>query len=99
MPTYEYKCEECGILFERFQHFSEDPVTVCPECNGPVHRVICPVGIIFKGSGFYVTDSRSRDTSSTMPKSDKKESPADKPSEAKASDTSSTSGDGNTDTD
>jgi putative FmdB family regulatory protein len=59
MPTYGYKCDECGVRFERFQHFSEDPVKVCPECGGPVRRVIHPVGIVFKGSGFYVTDHRS----------------------------------------
>ncbi|NLD71555.1 MAG: zinc ribbon domain-containing protein [Chloroflexi bacterium] len=59
MPTYGYKCDECGVRFERFQHFSEEPVKVCPECGGPVRRVIHPVGIVFKGSGFYVTDNRS----------------------------------------
>ena len=58
MPTYEYKCEECGIRFERFQHFSDEPIKVCPECEGTVRRVIQPVGIIFKGSGFYVTDNK-----------------------------------------
>ena len=67
MPTYQYKCKECGIVFERFQHFSDEPIKTCPECNGPVHRVIQPVGIIFKGKGFYVTDNKS-DTSSLMPK-------------------------------
>ncbi|NLD45488.1 MAG: hypothetical protein GX657_18580 [Chloroflexi bacterium] len=59
MPTYGYKCEECGVTFERFQHFSEDPIKTCPECSGPVRRVIFPVGIVFKGSGFYVTDNRA----------------------------------------
>ena len=63
MPTYEYKCEECGIVFERFQHFSERPLGVCPECRGSVHRVIHPVGVIFKGSGFYVTDNRAENSS------------------------------------
>ena len=58
MPTYEYKCEECGVVFERFQHFSEEPLKTCPECEGTVHRIIHPVGIIFKGKGFYVTDHR-----------------------------------------
>lgn len=64
MPLYEYECEACGLRFERVQHFSDDPLRSCPECEGPVHRVIQPVGIIFKGSGFYVTDSRGR--SSTL---------------------------------
>ncbi len=90
MPTYEYKCEECGIRFERIQHFSEEPLKVCPECSGPVHRVPCAVGIVFKGSGFYVTDHRG-DRSSLMPKSKKDEASADKassteePSKARAS--------------
>ena len=67
MPTYVYQCKECGIQFERVQHFSEPPVTICPECNGEVHRVICPVGVIFKGSGWYVKDS-AKAKSSTLPK-------------------------------
>jgi putative FmdB family regulatory protein len=58
MPIYEYECEKCRRRFELFQHFSDEPVKVCPECEGPVRRVIQPVGIIFKGSGFYVTDNR-----------------------------------------
>lgn len=60
MPLYEYQCQECGLRFERRQHFSDKPVTVCPECEGPVVRLIHPAGIIFKGSGFYVTDNRSK---------------------------------------
>lgn len=58
MPTYQYKCDACGVRFERFQHFSEEPLKLCPECDGPVRRVIQPVGVIFKGSGFYVTDNK-----------------------------------------
>jgi len=72
MPTYVYKCRECGITFERFQHFSEEPLKVCPECNGPVVRLIQPVGIIFKGSGFYVTDHKGAGASSLLPKSETK---------------------------
>ncbi len=71
MPTYEYKCDECGIVFERFQHFSEEPLKTCPECTGAVHRVIQPVGIIFKGKGFYITDNKGN-TSSLMPKAEPK---------------------------
>jgi putative FmdB family regulatory protein len=59
MPIYQYRCESCGVSFERTQRFSEDPLKNCPECSGKVHRVIQPVGIIFKGSGFYVTDNRA----------------------------------------
>ncbi len=72
MPLYEYECEACGLRFERVQHFSDDPLRSCPECEGPVHRVIQPVGIIFKGSGFYVTDSRGKSsTLSSNGKSDR----------------------------
>ncbi len=59
MPIYEYQCKACGVRFERVQRFSDDPLKVCPECGGEVYRLLQPVGIIFKGSGFYVTDSRS----------------------------------------
>ena len=62
MPKYDYKCDECGIVFERYQRFAESPITCCPECNGAVHRVISPVGIVFKGSGFYITDHRNNST-------------------------------------
>jgi len=65
MPTYDYKCEECGVRFERFQHFSDDPIECCPECSGKVHRVIHPVGIVFKGKGFYVTDNRANNSAGT----------------------------------
>jgi putative FmdB family regulatory protein len=58
MPIYLYQCEACGVRFERMQRMSEDPVTECPECGGETRRVIQPVGVIFKGSGFYITDNR-----------------------------------------
>lgn len=60
MPLYQYQCNECGVRFERHQHFDEAPISVCPECGGEVHRVVGPVGIVFKGSGFYSTDSRKK---------------------------------------
>ncbi len=84
MPTYQYKCEECGIVFDRFQHFSEEPVRVCPECGAAVRRVIQPVGIIFKGKGFYVTDNRAN-TSALMPKPEKSEAKEDVAKEPKES--------------
>lgn len=62
MPTYVYQCDKCGITFEREQHISEPPLTKCPECGGHVHRIIQPVGIVFKGPGFYVTDNRTTTT-------------------------------------
>ncbi|MEA3376626.1 MAG: FmdB family zinc ribbon protein [Anaerolineae bacterium] len=65
MPLYEYECESCGVRFERRQHMEDEPVRVCPECGGEVHRLIQPVGIIFKGSGFYVTDNRAKSSTAT----------------------------------
>lgn len=58
MPVYEYVCDACGFTFERIQSFNDDPVTECPSCKGTVRRVISPVGVIFKGSGWYITDNR-----------------------------------------
>lgn len=69
MPLYEYECRECGVHFERRQGFNEEPLKVCPECEGEVHRLIQPAGIVFKGSGFYSTDNKdSRSSSSTTSK-------------------------------
>lgn len=65
MPLYEYECESCGVRFERRQHMEDEPVNTCPECGGDVHRLIQPVGIIFKGSGFYVTDNRAKSSTAT----------------------------------
>lgn len=62
MPIYEYQCEDCGVRFERMQSMSSPAVVACPECGGHVHRVISSVGVIFRGSGFYVTDNRKSST-------------------------------------
>jgi putative FmdB family regulatory protein len=58
MPTYEYECGSCHFRFERKQRFDEEPVAICPKCQGKARRVIHSVPVIFKGSGFYITDSR-----------------------------------------
>lgn len=60
MPLYEYQCTECGVRFERQQHFHDAPISTCPECHGKVQRLIGPVGVVFKGSGFYATDHRGK---------------------------------------
>ena len=61
MPTYDYKCDECGHEFEVFQSIKDDPVRTCPVCNSAVHRVIFGgAGLIFKGSGFYITDYKNK---------------------------------------
>ena len=60
MPIYAYRCESCGVQFERHQSFNDPELKRCPECNkNTLHRVIGPVGVVFKGSGFYATDHRS----------------------------------------
>lgn len=64
MPTYQYACTECGHAFDQFQSFSEDALTVCPVCDGRLRKVFSAAGIVFKGSGFYKTDSRSSSSSS-----------------------------------
>ncbi len=65
MPTYEYACKSCGHRLEVVQKFTDDPLTDCPECQGPLRKVFGNVGITFKGSGFYKTDSRSSSKSSS----------------------------------
>ncbi len=92
MPVYEYECEHCGVRFERIQSVKDEPIRVCPECSGTVHKVFHPAGIIFKGSGWYITDSR-KSSSSTVPgetksngngpKDDKKTTPAETKAETK----------------
>ncbi|HEY2315482.1 MAG TPA: FmdB family zinc ribbon protein [Streptosporangiaceae bacterium] len=65
MPTYQYACTDCGDRSEVVQRFTDDPQTVCSACGGKLRKVFSPVGIVFKGSGFYRTDSRNG--SSTVP--------------------------------
>lgn len=63
MPTYEYACRNCGSHLEVVQSFSDDPLTECPHCAGQLRKVFGSIGITFKGSGFYKTDSRSGSSS------------------------------------
>ena len=58
MPIYEYECNDCHFRFERKQRFDEEPIAMCPTCQGKARRIIHSVPIIFKGSGFYTTDNR-----------------------------------------
>jgi putative FmdB family regulatory protein len=62
VPTYQYTCTECGEPLETVQKFSDEPLTECPACGGRLRKVFSPVGIVFKGSGFYRTDSRKSAT-------------------------------------
>lgn len=68
MPIYTYECDECGVRFDARQKFTDDPITACPECGGYTHRVPQPVGVVFKGSGWYVKDSRGQNNLATPPK-------------------------------
>jgi putative FmdB family regulatory protein len=69
VPTYQYKCTACGHQLDAVQSFSDAPLTVCPECEGSLRKLFSSVGVVFKGSGFYRTDSRSGSTSTDGVKS------------------------------
>lgn len=94
MPTYQYACTACGHRFEAVQAFTDDSLSTCPVCGGQLRKVYGSVGVVFKGSGFYRTDSRNgKSTSTAAAGSDgKSESKADKPA-AKSDSSSSGSGD------
>jgi putative FmdB family regulatory protein len=84
MPIYTYRCENCGVRFERNQKFSDPPLAWCPECGKKaLRKVFTPVGIVFKGSGFYATDHRSPSGTSRTASEEKAQ---DKPAESKKSD-------------
>lgn len=85
MPTYQYACTSCGEQIEAVQRFTDDPLTVCPACGGTLRKVFSPVGIVFKGSGFYRTDSRN----GSVPATDK----ADKADKDKSDKTAKPNGD------
>jgi putative FmdB family regulatory protein len=89
MPTYEYKCTKCGHHFEVFQKISESPITKCPKCGGAVERLISGgAGLIFKGSGFYITDYKK-----TGQKKEPTKEPAQKESKEKSDSTPKTTTD------
>jgi len=70
MPTYEYRCKECGEDLEVVQAFTDDALTECPTCGGPLRKVFGNIGITFKGSGFYKTDNRSKKSSAATKSSE-----------------------------
>lgn len=90
MPIYGYRCDECGHELETFQNMSDAPLTTCSECGGRLRKQLYPVGVVFKGSGFYTTDYRngsksdasesssgdSKPSGTTEPKGDSKASPS-----------------------
>ncbi len=82
MPTYEYACSACGHEFEAVQSFSDAAITECPECKGEVRKVYSNVGVVFKGSGFYKTDSRSATTTPKAETPKPATTPAPKPAQS-----------------
>ena len=92
MPTYEYRCKDCGQQLEVVQAFSDDPLTECPECQGSLKKVFNSVGISFKGSGFYKNDSRSGSSSSSSAGTSSSDGPSSSGGDSGSS--SSSSGDG-----
>lgn len=76
MPTYEYACKDCSHQFEIFQSFDEDTLTECPSCHGHLRKKFNSVGVVFKGSGFYRTDSRSSSTATESANSSTGSAPA-----------------------
>ena len=91
MPTYQYLCTECGGQLEAVQKFTDAPLTVCPACDGRLRKVFSPVGIVFKGSGFYRTDSRNGSGAKAPAAKDKEKSSSESSS---TSDSSSSNGSG-----
>ena len=81
MPTYEYYCTDCGFEFEEFQSIASEPITVCPKCDGHCERKISGgTGLIFKGSGFYITDYKNKKSAGSA--AEKKSEPKKKDSKA-----------------
>jgi len=88
MPTYGYRCQKCGEEFDVVHKFADGPATECIKCGGPVKRLFHPVGIIFKGSGFYTTDY-ARKSTKPAPSETKSETKSESKSESKSDKTDS----------
>ena len=89
MPKYQYQCKDCGEALEVQQSFTDDALTVCPNCGGDLRKVFNAVGVVFKGSGFYRNDSRSSSSSSDTAKPAAKESSTSSSSSDSSSSTTS----------
>src|SRR5436853_5213207 len=86
MPTYAYRCQNCGSEFEKVQKFADSPVKKCPVCGkGPVRRLLQPAAIVFKGSGWYATDNRAPSSVSSTPEKADKAEKGDKTEKAEKS--------------
>jgi putative FmdB family regulatory protein len=90
VPTYQYTCTDCGEPVEALQKFSDSPLTVCAVCGGRLRKVFSPVGIVFKGSGFYRTDSRN--SSGARADGTKDKQPSESSSATTSSDSSASNG-------
>lgn len=102
MPTYEYACRDCGEHLEVVQSFADDPLTVCPECDGELRKVYSAAGIVFKGSGWHIKDygtskSASRPRGDEAASGSGTSSDADSSSEARSSDAGSSDADSSSD--
>jgi len=95
VPTYQYTCTECGEPVEAVQKFTDAPLTVCTACGGRLRKVFSPVGIVFKGSGFYRTDSRNGSSQKAAAAKEKEKTSAD--SSSASSDSSASSSNGSAD--
>jgi putative FmdB family regulatory protein len=83
VPTYQYQCTDCGEALEVRQSFTDDALTVCPSCEGSLRKVFNAVGVVFKGSGFYRTDSREKAAASTSTSDSKTETKSEPKTETK----------------
>ena len=92
MPTYAYACTACDHRFEIFQSFSEDSLSQCPQCEGRLRKLFNAVGVVFKGGGFYRTDSRSGSSSSVPASADSKKSSSAASTSSSSSSSSSADG-------
>src|SRR5436190_8233503 len=92
VPTYTYKCTACDDLIEKRQSFSDPPLTTCQQCGGALRKVIHPVGIVFKGSGWYITDSRSGNGRSRSSSESDSSTKSESRSESKSTEAKSDSG-------
>jgi putative FmdB family regulatory protein len=96
VPTYQYTCTECGEPLEAVQKFTDAPLTVCTACGGRLRKVFSAVGIVFKGSGFYRTDSRNG-SSATAPAGKEKDKSSSESSSSSTSDSGNGNGNGSAD--
>jgi putative FmdB family regulatory protein len=92
VPTYSYACTECGNRFNAVQAFTDDPLTTCPQCSGRVRKLFNSVGVVFKGSGFYRTDSRASANGSVAGEKAEKSSSKSEKSEKSDKSTSGSNG-------